>query len=438
MLPEDTSKYRIVLDVFTEGVVERHDVVGAIFGQTEGLLGEELDIKDLQRTGRLGRIDVKIGSLGGKSAGTIVISSSLDRAETAIIAASIETIDRIGPCSSEIVVNIIEDIRITKRREILDRAKELLLDRFDDTSIDAESLINEVRESQRIEKMEIYGDESLPCGPNVRISDAVIVVEGRADVINLLRYGIKNAIAVEGTNVPASIIDLCRRKTATAFLDGDRGGDLILKELLQVTDIDFVAFPPRGSSVEHLSRKEIFKSLQNKVPVDYILETEISGKSINLYPSLSGSGKREDEEKGEERDDETGLRPLFKNSPDTADQPSDTTGMQEEKVHTDTVEPPNAACHSLFDHIAEVVGTHKARFLDADHTCIRETDADDPKAVVTPPLTLPVKGLVIDAVVTQKLIDLVTPYDLAYIAAPSFTSIVKRPAGIRLIRFQNH
>ncbi|MBN1166993.1 MAG: DNA primase [Methanospirillaceae archaeon] len=435
MLPEDTSKYRIVLDVFTEGVVERHDVVGAIFGQTEGLLGEELDIKDLQRTGRLGRIDVKIGSLGGKSAGTIVISSSLDRAETAIIAASIETIDRIGPCASEIVVNTIEDIRITKRREILDRAKELLLDRFDDTSIDAESLINEVRESQRIEKMEIFGSESLPCGPNVRISDAVIIVEGRADVINLLRYGIKNAIAVEGTNVPASIIELCRRKTATAFLDGDRGGDLILKELLQVTDIDFVAFPPRGNSVEHLSRKEIFKSLQNKVPVDYILETEITGRPIeNLYPSLTGSGKRENEEKNEEK----GFVPLSKNYPDTEDQPTRTTTIPEEKVPEDTVVPGNAPYHSLFDHIAEVSGTNRARFLDADHSCIRETDAGDPKAVVTPLLTLPVKGLVIDAPVTQKIIDLVTPYDLAYIAAPSFTSIVKRPAGIRLIRFQNH
>jgi len=286
LLSEDTSKYRIILDVHTEGVVERHDVVGAIFGQTEGLLGEELDIRDLQRMGRLGRIDVRITSQMGKSTGIIVISSSLDRAETAIIAASLETIERIGPCAAEISVSTIEDIRITKRREILERAKFLLLERFDDTSIDAESLINEVRESQRIEKMEIFGDESLPSGPNVRISDAIIVVEGRADVINLLRYGIKNAIAVEGTNVPESIIELCRRKTTTAFLDGDRGGDLILRELLQVTDIDFVAFPPRGSSIENLSRKEIIKSLRNKVPVDYILENEITKVSIEALSAL--------------------------------------------------------------------------------------------------------------------------------------------------------
>lgn len=428
LLSEDTSKYRIILDVHTEGVVERHDVVGAIFGQTEGLLGEELDIRDLQRMGRLGRIDVRITSQMGKSTGIIVISSSLDRAETAIIAASLETIERIGPCAAEISVSTIEDIRITKRREILERAKFLLLERFDDTSIDAESLINEVRESQRIEKMEIFGDESLPSGPNVRISDAIIVVEGRADVINLLRYGIKNAIAVEGTNVPESIIELCRRKTTTAFLDGDRGGDLILRELLQVTDIDFVAFPPRGSSIENLSRKEIIKSLRNKVPVDYILENEITKVSIEALSALQM-----------EMDEEEQMSPDAStvNSADTKETPypAEPEQVTIQKSQSDAETKRSDGYRSPFDHIAEVRGTNRARLITADLRSVRETEANNSDAVAAQFISEPVQGLVIDAPVNQNLIDRVTHFGLSYIAAPVFVDIVKRPATIRLIRF---
>jgi len=266
----DTTKYLIHLNLQAEGVVEKPDVVGAIFGQTEGLLGEDLDLRDLQRTGRVGRIDVQITSKRGETKGDILISSSLDRAETAILAASLETIDRVGPCVAHVVVEGIEDIRVTKRRKIVDRAKELLLDHFEDGNIDSYELLDEVREAIRVEKIGSLGEDKIPAGPNVMESDAIIIVEGRADVINLLKYGIKNAVAVEGTNVPAQIVDLADKKTATAFLDGDRGGELILRELLQVADIDYVAFSPRGKSVEDMTRKEIIKALRNKVPVEYV------------------------------------------------------------------------------------------------------------------------------------------------------------------------
>ena len=269
MYSPDTTKYLIHLTLQAEGVVEKPDVVGAIFGQTEGLLGEDLDLRDLQRTGRVGRIDVQITSKKGETKGDIYISSSLDRAETAILAASLETIDRVGPCVARVAVESIEDIRVTKRRRIVERAKELLLDHFDEGAIDSYILLDEVREAIRIEKIEAIGEDKVPGGPNVVDSDAIIIVEGRADVINLLKYGIKNAVAVEGTNVPETIVDLSDKKTATAFLDGDRGGELILRELLQIADIDFVAFSPRGKSVEDMSRKEIIKALRNKIPVEY-------------------------------------------------------------------------------------------------------------------------------------------------------------------------
>ncbi|RPJ52590.1 MAG: DNA primase, partial [Methanobacteriota archaeon] len=246
MYSPETTKYLIHMQLHAEGVVEKSDVVGAIFGQTEGLLGEELDLRDLQRTGRVGRIDVQITSKKGETRGEILISSSLDRAETAILAAALETIDRVGPCIAHVQVEMIEDIRITKRRQIVSRAKELLFDRFDEGSIDSTELLDEVREAIRIEKIAEIGDEKVPAGPQVLEAEAIIVVEGRADVLNLLRYGIKNAVAVEGTRVPKSIVDLCETKTATVFLDGDRGGELILRALLQVAEIDYVAFCPRG------------------------------------------------------------------------------------------------------------------------------------------------------------------------------------------------
>jgi len=257
-----------------EGVVQKSDVVGAIFGQTEGLLGEELDLRELQRTGRMGRIDVQIASVKGDTRGEIHMASSLDKAETAILAASLETIDRVGPCIARVKVDRIEDIRVTKRQRIINRAKELLIESFDEGSIDTNEIMDSVRESSRIEKIIEFGEDKLPAGPNVPDSDAIIVVEGRADVTNLLRYGIKNAIAVEGTNIPETIIDICNRKTATAFVDGDRGGDLILSELVQVAEIDFVAISPRGRSVEDMSRKEIIKPLRNKIPIEYIVNKD--------------------------------------------------------------------------------------------------------------------------------------------------------------------
>ncbi|MDD1670074.1 MAG: DNA primase, partial [Methanomicrobiales archaeon] len=272
MYSSDTTKYLIRINLHAEGVVEKSDVVGAIFGQTEGLLGEDLDLRDLQRTGRVGRIDVQIASKKGETKGEILIASSLDRAETAILAASLETIDRVGPCVAHVSVEKIEDIRVTKRKMIVDRAKELLIDRFDEGSIDSTVLLDDVRESLRVEKVSEIGPDHIPAGPNVLDSDAIIIVEGRADVITLLKYGIKNAVAVEGTKVPATIADLCQTKTATAFLDGDRGGELILRELLQVADIDYAAFAPRGRSVEDLSRKEVTKALRNKVPVEFVRE----------------------------------------------------------------------------------------------------------------------------------------------------------------------
>ncbi|PSQ15938.1 DNA primase [Halobacteriales archaeon QS_8_69_26] len=267
---DDTVKYLIHADVTADGVVERSDVVGAVFGQTEGLLGEELDLRGLQESSKVGRIDVDIQSRQGQSFGHITIETSLDKVATATLAAALETITRIGPCRAKVEITEIEDVRAAKRREVVDRAKELLVEGFSESVASSEEILSEVRQQVRVENITEY--DGLPAGPRVTDSDAVIVVEGRADVLNLLQYGIKNAIAVEGTNVPEAVADLTGDRTVTVFLDGDRGGDLILEELSQVGEIDYVAFAPTGQSVEDLSRGDVFEALQNKVPYDAVSE----------------------------------------------------------------------------------------------------------------------------------------------------------------------
>lgn len=408
MYSPETTKYLIHVYLEAEGVVEKSDVIGAIFGQTEGLLGEDLDLRDLQRTGRVGRIDVQISSKKGETSGEILISSSLDKAETAILAASLETIDRVGPCNARVTIEKIEDIRITKRRRIIDRAKEILLEQFDEGTIDSNELIDSVREYSRIEKAGTVGEEKLPAGPNVIDSDAIIVVEGRADVVNLLRFGIKNAVAVEGTKVPATIIGLCESKTATAFLDGDRGGDLILSELLQVAEIDYVAISPRGRSVEEMTRKEIIKALRNKVPVEFVAEQQ------------ADVGKRK----------ESAQKPIPR--PIAVGEDVRPAGAPAGKAKEEGAgEPPRPP--TLADHAAEIKGSTKVRFLSPEYGLVKEAAFDDLEREIGS-LEDEAAGMVADGIVTQRLLDLVTAQGFEYVAARDFKGIIKKPVSVKLLK----
>ncbi len=265
------TKYLIKAKIFTDGVVEKPDVVGAIFGQTEGLLGDELDLRDLQKSGKIGRIEVEIDSKKGRTEGYALIPSGLDQVESSILAASLETIDRIGPCKAKVEIESIEDVRIQKRQKIVERAEELYKKMSESGKSVSESIVASVREE--VEKGEIitYGEDHLPAGPAIKDSDSIIVVEGRSDVLNLLRYGIKNTIAVQGTNIPKTVQKLSKERTVTVFLDGDRGGDLILKEMLQVAEVDFVARAPPGTEVEELTYKQIVKALRYKTPIEQYL-----------------------------------------------------------------------------------------------------------------------------------------------------------------------
>ncbi|MDD1716839.1 MAG: DNA primase, partial [Methanoregulaceae archaeon] len=348
--------------------------------------------------------------------GEILISSSLDRAETAILAASLETIDRVGPCIAHVSVESIEDIRVTRRKKIVERAKELLLGSFDEWTIDSYELLDEVRESIRVEKISTIGEDRTPAGPNVLDSDAIVVVEGRADVINLLKYGIKNAVAVEGTKVPTTIIDLCEKKTATAFLDGDRGGELILKELLQVAEIDYVAFSPRGKNVEDMTRKEIIKALRNKVPAEYLNEQYFE------------DGREEELQKGEKISRSPGSQ--VDNSPKNVSFEKKPRLKFPLRRPKDQVKKEHL---TLRDHLEEVRGKDVARFLSPDFTIIRETKPEDLDKALDE-LNGDVNGLVVDGEVNQKMLDHFVGKGLEYVAAKEFKGIIKRPLSIRLMK----
>jgi DNA primase len=283
-----TTKYVVKARFEVEGVVEKPDVIGAIFGQTEGLFGTDLDLRELQKGGRVGRLEIELESKQDRTSGIITIPSSLDRASTALIAAAIESVDRIGPCDAKVVLETVQDMRDEKRKVIMNKAKEILRKWVVEDQPSTDEIVKEVAQSIRSAEVVNYGPENLPAGPEMETSGSIVLVEGRADVINLLRCGIKNAIGINGAKIPQSIIQLCKNKEVTAFLDGDRGGELILKELMQVADLDYVAQAPSGKEVEDLTPKEIMKALRDKLPPSKVsVERPVVRPPIELPEKIS-------------------------------------------------------------------------------------------------------------------------------------------------------
>ncbi len=261
------AKYVIHAKMDVEGIVEKHDIIGAIFGQLDGLLPSSMDLQEMQRIGKIDRINVRVFHKEGKTHAQIMIPCNMTKLEVAVLAAALETIDRVGPSKAETSIVKIEDTRKLKRDAIIKRAAEILKVWDDLVSPENVDLLRRIEEEAKKHKLTHIGPEKLPAGPAVKTSDEIIIVEGRADVLNLLKHGFDNAVAVEGTKIPKTIIDLSKNKITTAFVDGDRGGMLILKELLQVADIDYIARAPKGKEVQDLSLKEIRRALSKRIPV---------------------------------------------------------------------------------------------------------------------------------------------------------------------------
>ena len=486
----NTTKYMIKAKLTADGIVEKPDVVGAIFGQTEGLLGDELDLRDLQKSGRIGRIEVDVQSKGGRSEGIVYVSSSLDQVETAILASALETIDRVGPCKAGIRVLGIEDVRITKREQVVERAKELLNDLIKQSKGKSADLTDSIRQSIQVEEITTFGKDRCPAGPNVKDSESIIIVEGRSDVLNLLRAGIKNAIAVEGTNIPETVQELSREKVSTAFVDGDRGGELILRELFQVAEIDFVARAPRAHEVEELSAKQLTKCLRNKVPGDQYMEmnglTSANGEESeeepkNFHKEERRERRREDREerparehkdrelrdrkkdrfnndaaekyrkKDEESDDdvqeeqpkERELRRGRPHKEEAAEEPAaepvvDDEAPVEKKTpgrkkkdaarQTKTLSPEQQAYR---DMLLDMASTHNAKVLNSEGEIIREVAVKN----LVDSLKENSEGvatIVFDGVISQRILDVSTEKGIATVVGTRKGNITKMPAGIAI------
>jgi len=411
-----TTKYLIQAKLSTDGIVEKPDIVGAIFGQTEGLLGDELDLRDLQKSGRIGRIEVEVGSTKGKSEGTVYVPSSLDQVETAILASSLETIDRVGPCKARISIEKIEDVRISKRNKIIERAKQLLNEMIKSSKTSGLDLTDSVRQSVQIEEVVHYGKERLPAGPNIDDSDAIIVLEGRSDVLNLLKYGIKNVIAVEGTNVPQTIVDLAREKVVTAFVDGDRGGELILRELLQVAEIDFVARAPAGQEVEELTQKQIVKCLRNKAPADQFAEM------LNIQSGQPKNGEkvgRKDEDRSDRHRHEDD-RVRHKEQP----RPRPIEEKAGKKLN-----PDQFRYRGILDDLSN---TSKAKLLNSAGNPLKEVHV----SMLADTLKEGVEGVtavVLDGIITQRILDLAVEKNISAVVGVKLGNIAKLPSNVEIL-----
>lgn len=300
MTDSSVVKYLIKLKFDIDGVVEKADVIGAIFGQTEGLFGPELDLNELQKNWKIGRIEINLQSKNAKTSGEVIIPASTDMSTAALIAAAIESVDKVGPCSAKFELVSIEDVRASKRKMIEERAKGILKEWSSKAASEAEEVMKSVSQSIKLGKVISYGPEKLPAGPEIYDADEVILVEGRADVINLMRAGINNTLAIGGAKVPESVIKLSKQKRLIAFLDGDRSGDLISKELQQVIHLDKIFRAPPGKEVEELTPVEVLEILRGekessaeyqpsaqKIQQKTVkLESKLDSKIKEVYPSL--------------------------------------------------------------------------------------------------------------------------------------------------------
>jgi DNA primase len=403
-------KYVIQASFSVDGVVEKSDVIGALFGQTEGLFGPELDLHELQKTGRIGRIEIQIESHKDKTSGIITIPSSLDKPLTALIAATVENVDRVGPCIAKVTIDSIEDIREKRREEIITRAKDILRRWTVEETPTTEQVTSWVVEAIMPSEIVPYGSDRLAAGPDVEKSASIIIVEGRADVANLLRAGVKNAIACEGANISDSVVKLSQNKEVTLLLDGDRGGDIILEAMLCIAKVDYVARAPRGREVEELTPKQVLKIIAEKVPIAKVREER--------------AHQREYKEVREEK-------PLS---------PGEHVVTPEKVIPVVRTEPlPEKSVVSVPDAVAgfisELRGSLEAVVLDEKLEPIERMPVSE--------LAAKLQGIqgahtvVFDGVITQRLVDIASEKGVRRIVGDRISGVAKRPLEIQLLIAQD-
>ncbi|GGP20005.1 DNA primase [Thermocladium modestius] len=432
------AKYLIEAAVEIQGLVDKPDIVGALFSQTEGLLGSELDLRNLQNTGRIGRIEVEVEHKGDKTVGKIYIPSNLDRYETSLLAAMLESVDKVGPYNAKVQVLRIGDLREEKRKKIMDRARELLskieAETLPDTKEIVERFVDQMKEAELVK----YGPEGLPAGPDVDKSDTVIIVEGRADVINLLKHGYRNVIAIEGASggIPKSVIDLSRKKTVIAFVDGDRGGDLVLRELLKSVDVDYVARAPSGKEVEQLTGKEISKALRNKLPIEeYLLTIEKKERQVIEEAKQEAKEQRQEQaqtaREGKQEAEASGAVEVPVEKREAAPEE-----IKTEKPHlTPSMQLEVKIPPQVVEEMSKLEGTLEAVIYDENWNMIKRVPVRD--LVDALQQVTNAHAIIFDGVCTQRLVDAAASKGVKLMAMSRLGNIAKVPASLQLASIED-
>lgn len=407
-------KYHVKLKFEVDGLVEKADIIGAIFGQTEGLLGPEMNLNELQKVSKVGRIEVNVDTKGNMAKGDALIPMSTDISTAALIAAAIESIDKVGPFQAKFNLMGIDDIRAIKKKVIVDRAKKIVQDWATRTISEGEEMLKDVYDASKPGKLTSFGKAQLACGTGVFDSDWIILVEGRADVINLLRAGFDNAIAIEGARIDETVTKLTDGKRVVAFLDGDRAGDLILKELHGLVKIDKVLRAPPGREVEECTPIEIAEILKDA------LATAEAAPPQQVH--VHHDRERDRDRRHPRREREREPREEYRAPPPVPAQPSKEV-LAEDKPEILT------AIRDVYPQINE---TLEAVILDSSMNKLLKV----PVSEVIKRLDSAEGGklLVIDGIVTQRLVDAADKAGIEYVVGHRTTEL-KKPGDIRVRTF---
>jgi DNA primase len=335
----------------------------------------------------------------------------MDQVETSVFAAALETVERVGPCKATVKITTLEDSRSSKREIIIERARSLLIALIKDSRSAGSTITDTVRQVLQTEEIVRFKGK-LPAGPNVDTSDAVIVVEGRSDVLNLLRHGIKNAVAVEGTNIPVEVVGLSKERTVTAFMDGDRGGEMIIQELLQVAEVDFISRAPANTEVENLTHKQIMKSLRDKVSAELFMEQNKWARSSSSTKAKS-SGKK------------TRRGPKSKSSKEEKVEPKEDESAGEVPAEATVASPV------FIEQLDQLQGTKNARLLTDDEVA-DEVSISGLQEVLETSKNNGVNTLIMDGIITQRLIELVPKAGIKTIVAEKKGPLPRDPVGITM------
>jgi DNA primase len=406
-------KYHVKLKFEVDGLVEKADIIGAIFGQTEGLLGPEMNLNELQKVSKVGRIEVNVDTKSNTAKGDALIPMSTDISTAALIAAAIESIDKVGPFQARFGLVGIDDIRAIKKKLIVDRAKKIVQEWATKTISEGEEMLKDVYDASKPGKLTAFGKAQLACGTGVFDSDWIVLVEGRADVINLLRAGFDNAIAIEGAKIDETVTKLTEGKRVIAFLDGDRAGDLILKELQGLVKIDRILRAPAGREVEECTPLEIAEILKEATP--YVAASIEHAQSLQQQQQHSESKQIHKREKQEQIAEVQQQAQVVSNNSNTLQQ-----GVNAEIL---------TAVREVYPQINE---TLEAVLLDSSMRTLLKIPVSDvvKKLNITEGATL----LVLDGIVTQRLVEAADKAGIQYIVGHR-TAELKKPTDVTVRTF---